>query len=203
MPVARSFTLDARIECLGRPGGQARNAGKPLSLDTRGLDGVCDNTYIALMTTTLRNEIKQTRPFSSLEQEAYLSLGRTWAGLEHALSETLKPHGITPTQYNVLRILKGAGEKGLCRSEIMKRMISRVPDATRLLDRMEAAGLIVRARDAEDRRFVTTRITGDGVGVVEAVEEPVLALHRHQLARLGEEDLRHLIRILELVRDPR
>lgn len=84
------------------------------------------------MNTRLRDEIKQTR-FSSLEQEAYLSLGRTWAVLEHATAEALKPHGNTPTQYNMLRILRGAGEKGLCRSEVMERMIARVPDATRLL----------------------------------------------------------------------
>lgn len=78
------------------------------------------------MTRRLRDEIKQTRPFASREQEAYLSVGRTWSVLEHALSEALKPHGITPTQYNVLRILRGAGERGLCRSEVMERMIARV-----------------------------------------------------------------------------
>ena len=152
------------------------------------------------MSQTLRDEIKQTRPFSSLEQEAYLSLGRTWAGLEHALAEALKPHGVTPTQYNVLRILRGAGKKGLCRSEIMERMIARVPDATRLLDRMEAAGLIARARDAEDRRFVTTRITGDGLRLLEAAADSVMELHRTQFTALGEEDLRQLVRVLELVR---
>lgn len=153
-----------------------------------------------VMSTTLRDEIRQTRPFSSLEQEAYLSLGRTWAGLDHELGEALKPHGVTPTQYNVLRILRGAGEKGLCRSEIMERMIARVPDATRLLDRMESAGLIARARDAEDRRFVTTRITEDGLRLVGAAEESVMALHHRQFAELAEEDLRQLVRILELVR---
>lgn len=152
------------------------------------------------MSTSLRDEIKQTRPFSSLEQEAYLSVGRTWAGLEHELAEALKAQDVTPTQYNVLRILRGAGEKGLCRSEIMERMIARVPDATRLLDRMEAAGLIARARDAQDRRFVTTRITEEGLRITGAAEESVLALHREQFAALDEEDLRHLVRILELVR---
>lgn len=155
------------------------------------------------MSTNLRDEIKQTRPFSSLEQEAYLSLGRTWAGLEHELAEALKAHDVTPTQYNVLRILRGAGEKGLCRSEIMERMIARVPDATRLLDRMEAAGLIERERSSEDRRFVTTQITRDGLRVVAAAEAAVMALHRRQFTAVGEEDLRQLVRILELVRDRR
>jgi DNA-binding MarR family transcriptional regulator len=152
------------------------------------------------MSSDLRSEIRQTRPFASPEQEAYLSIGRTWARLEHQMGEALKPFGVTPTQYNVLRILKGAGSKGLCRSEIMDRMIARVPDATRLLDRMEAAALIARARDAEDRRFVTTRITEQGLGLVAAAEGSVLALHGGQFDEVSEEDLRQLVRVLERVR---
>jgi DNA-binding MarR family transcriptional regulator len=152
------------------------------------------------MGNDLRSEIKQTRPFASLSQEAYLSLARTSAQLEHEMGEALKPYGVTPTQYNVLRILRGAGAKGLCRSEIMERMIARVPDATRLLDRMEAAGLIDRARDAEDRRYVTTRITDEGLRLVAAAEEPVLALHRSQFGAVAERDLQELVRVLQLVR---
>ena len=148
----------------------------------------------------LRDEIKQTRPFGSLEQEAYLSLGRTWALLEHATAESLKPHRITPTQYNVLRILRGAGDKGLCRSEVMERMISRVPDATRLLDRMEAAGLIVRERSSEDRRFVTTRISEDGLRLLAELDDAILELHERQFAALDEDGLRALIELLGLVR---
>lgn len=154
------------------------------------------------MSNDLRSEIRQTRPFASLPQEAYLSLGRTWARLEHELGEALKPFGVTPTQYNVLRILKGAGGKGLCRSEIMDRMIARVPDATRLLDRMEVAGLIARARDAEDRRFVTTRITDEGSRLVTEAEGPVIALHGNQFGGVEEHDLRQLVRTLERVRNP-
>ncbi|HSJ23949.1 MAG TPA: MarR family transcriptional regulator [Longimicrobiales bacterium] len=152
------------------------------------------------MRNDLQTEIRQTRPFASLPQEAYLSLGRTWARLEHELGEALKPFGVTPTQYNVLRILKGAGTNGLCRSEIMDRMIARVPDATRLLDRMEAAGLIARARDAEDRRFVTTRITDEGLRLVAEAEGQVLALHDKQFTPVSERDLRRLVRLLEHVR---
>jgi len=154
------------------------------------------------MSTQLRDEIKQTRPFSSLQQEAYLSLGRTWAILEHAVLEALKPHGITPTQYNVLRILRGAGEKGLCRGEVMERMIARVPDGTRLLDRMEAADLIVRERSDEDRRFVTTRVTEEGLGVLAALDEAILEVHRRQFTGLDEKGLRELIELLGLVRQP-
>jgi DNA-binding MarR family transcriptional regulator len=150
--------------------------------------------------TRLRDEIRQTRPFASLEQEAFLSLGRTWAVLDHAFSEALKPHGITPTQYNVLRILRGAGEKGLCRAEVMERMISKVPDATRLLDRMESSGLIQRERDSSDRRYVTTRITAAGQRLLTALDDPVLALHREHLGVLDEDQLRSLVALLGRVR---
>jgi DNA-binding MarR family transcriptional regulator len=152
------------------------------------------------MATRLRDEIRQTKPFASPQQEAFLSLGRTWAVLEHALSETLKPHAITPTQYNVLRILRGAGEKGLCRAEVMQRMITKVPDATRLLDRMAAAGLIERERDTADRRFVTTRITEEGLRLLAALDEPVQALHRQHFAALDETELDSLNELLGRVR---
>ncbi|MBA4160091.1 MAG: MarR family transcriptional regulator [Gemmatimonadetes bacterium] len=152
------------------------------------------------MVTHVRDEIKQTRPFASREQEAHVSLGRTWAVVEHAFSEALKPYGITPTQYNVLRILRGAGEQGLCRSEVMERMIAKVPDATRLLDRMEAAGLIGRERDAADRRFVTTRITREGVRLLGELDEPVHELHRQHFGALDEEHLRSLIKLLGRIR---
>jgi DNA-binding MarR family transcriptional regulator len=152
------------------------------------------------MNTQLRDEIQQTRPFSSLEQEAYLSLGRTWAVLDHAFSEALRPHGITPTQYNVMRILRGAGEKGLCRALVMERMIAKVPDATRLLDRMEAADLIRRERDTGDRRFVTTRITEEGLRVLAVLDKPVQALHRQHLGVLNESELQTLLELLGRVR---
>ncbi len=148
----------------------------------------------------LRDEIKQTRPFASLEQEAYLSLGRTWSVLEHKVAEALKPHGITATQYNVLRILRGAGEKGLCRSEVMERMIARVPDATRLLDRLEAGKLTARERSKEDRRFVTTRITKRGLQVLADLDGVIQKLHRRQFAALDGDGLRTLIDLLGLAR---
>jgi DNA-binding MarR family transcriptional regulator len=153
------------------------------------------------MTTHVGDEIRQTRPFGSRQQEAHITLGRTWAVLDHAFSEALKPHGITPTQYNVLRILRGAGRGGLCRGEVMERMIARVPDATRLLDRMEVAGLIGRSRDARDRRFVTTTITDEGLRLLRQLDEPVQELHRRHFAGLDDEALDTLIRLLDRVRD--
>jgi DNA-binding MarR family transcriptional regulator len=150
--------------------------------------------------TNLREEIKQERPFGSLEQEAHLAVARTAAVLDHAIAEALKPHDITPTQYNVLRILRGAGDRGLCRNEVSERMVARVPDATRLLDRMEASGLIQRCRDENDRRFVTTRISEEGRKLVEELDEPMQELHRHHFSHLEPEELRNLISYLEAVR---
>jgi DNA-binding MarR family transcriptional regulator len=152
------------------------------------------------MSTRLRDEIKQTRPFAGLEQEAHLSIGRTWAALEHAVAEALKPYAITPTQYNVLRILRGAGAEGLCRHEVRDRMIAQVPDVTRLLDRLEAAGLIARERSAVDRRYVTARITETGLELVGSLDEPMLALHRRHLSHLGEAELGGLIELLSRIR---
>ncbi len=153
------------------------------------------------MSTTLRAEIKQAAPFTSLEQEVFLNVLRTAAMLEHAAAEGLKPYGLTLTQYNVLRILRGAGEKGLCRSEVIARMLTPVPDATRLLDRMVATGWVVRQRDETDRRFVTTRITQRGLDLLAQLDEPVSALHKRHLGHMKASDLRRLADLLQAARD--
>jgi DNA-binding MarR family transcriptional regulator len=152
------------------------------------------------MTIQLRDEIKQTRPFSGPEEEAYLSIERTAAVLGHALAEALKERSITPTQYNVLRILRGAGEGGLCRNEVRERLVSQVPDVTRLLDRMEDAGLVARERGVKDRRFVTTTITPEGLRVLAELDEPVREIHRGHLGHMSESDLRTLIDLLARAR---
>ena len=152
------------------------------------------------MTADLRREIKQTRPFQSLEQEALLSLERTAAVHSHAMAEALKPHGITPTQYNVLRILRGASGEGLCRHEIRDRLVSQVPDVTRLLDRLEEAKLIERSRDTEDRRLVTTRITEEGLRLLRTLDAPVVEMHKRQLGHMTREQLRSLIDLLGVAR---
>src|SRR5918998_4758726 len=115
------------------------------------------------MMRSLREEIKQTKPFASPEQEAMLSLERTAAVLVHGMAQEFEAYGVTPTQYNVLRILRGAGAPGLCRYEIRDRLVAQVPDVTRLLDRLEEMGLVARERDGADRRLVTTRITDAGL----------------------------------------
>ena len=144
----------------------------------------------------IADEIKQTRPFTSLEQEALLSIERTAAVLGHAFAEALKPWGITPTQFNVLRILRGAGAGGLCRNEIGDRLVAQVPDVTRLLDRLVEMGLIARERDTVDRRQVVARITRDGLRLLASLDEPTEAMHRDQLGHLGPEKLEHLITLL-------
>ena len=154
------------------------------------------------MPTRLQDEIRQSKPFASPEQEALLSIERTAAVLGHQLAELFKPFNVTPTQYNVLRILRGAGERGLCRNEVRDRLISQVPDVTRLLDRMEEVGLVERERDAEDRRLVNTRVTRKGLKLLDELDGPVTEFHRRQLGHLGREKLRTLIELLAQAREP-
>jgi DNA-binding MarR family transcriptional regulator len=149
---------------------------------------------------TLRDEIKQNKPFGSLEQEALLSIERTAAVLGHAIAEALKTHGITPTQFNALRILRGAGPSGLCRNEVRDRLIAQVPDVTRLLDRLEEMKLIERERDATDRRMVNARITPSGLQLLAELDEPVAEMHERQLGHMSDSDLRTLIDLLAVAR---
>ena len=149
---------------------------------------------------TLQEELKQSKPFQSLEEEAFLNISRTYAVLEHALAQALKPFDITPTQYNVLRILRGAGADGLCRNEVGERLVRRVPDVTRLLDRMEEMGLVGRVREGEDRRYVTARITRQGLALLERLDQEICRIHRTQLGHVDRKLLRSLIDLLTAVR---
>lgn len=153
------------------------------------------------MPTRLSEEIKQTKPFASPEQEAHLSVNRTAALLDHSFAELVRPYGVTPTQYNVLRILQGAGAGGLCRNEVRDRLVARVPDASRLLDRLEEMGLVERERDAGDRRLVNARITAEGRAVLRRLERPVAELHERQFGHLGRAELRALVDLLARVRE--
>ena len=136
----------------------------------------------------------------SPEQEVFLNVLRAADALTRGLEELLKPHGLSPTQYNVLRILRGAGEGGFACREIGDRMINRDPDMTRLLDRMEQHGLITRHRQTDDRRVVCSQVTPDGLRVLKELDAPVLKLHRDQLGHLGTEKLRLLSNLLEAAR---
>ena len=154
------------------------------------------------MKSNLRADIKQQKPFSSLQQEAHLNIERTAAVLAHALADAFKPYGITPTQYNVLRILRGAGTDGLCRNDVRDRMVSQVPDVTRLMDRLEESELIERERSTTDRRQVGSRITAKGLELLDTLEAPIVELHKQQLGHLSAAQLTTLIELLTLARSP-
>lgn len=151
------------------------------------------------MTPQLRDEIKQKRPFDSPQQVAYLSVQRTASVLGRGPSEVLRRSGLTPTQYNVLRILRGADGPLTC-SEVGERMIALDPDVTRLLDRLEEKELVRRERSTEDRRVVVSEITEKGREIVDDLDEPVAQLHAKQLGHMGEEKLRTLTALLEEAR---
>lgn len=135
----------------------------------------------------------------NFEEAAYLDLLRTCDVLSRGLQDVLKPAELSPTQYNVLRILRGAKEGLMC-GDIASRMITRDPDITRLLDRMEKRGLISRCREAKDRRIVLTRITAEGLRILAALDNPILAAHRKQLGHLGTARLKQLADLLREAR---
>ena len=134
------------------------------------------------------------------EEAAFLDLLRTTDMLSRRLVPVLKAEDLSATQYNVLRILRGAPE-GLACGEIAGRMITRDPDVTRLLDRLEKRGLISRGRETKDRRTVMARITPEGLTLLSRLDEPVQAAHRKQLGHLGRERLRTLVKLLSLLRN--
>ena len=143
---------------------------------------------------------KPRTALNSMEEEAFLSIQRTADLLARGAEEAIKRSGLSGTQYNVLRILRGAGPSGLCCREVAERMITHDPDITRLLDRMEKRGLIVRARDSKDRRIITVRIAPQGLRILAQVDGPIEEFHRRQLGHLGERRLRLLMGLLNTAR---
>jgi DNA-binding MarR family transcriptional regulator len=148
----------------------------------------------------LQAELKQKVPFTSREQEAYLSVLRTADALEASVEARLKEFGLTGTQYNALRILRGAGAEGLPCSEVGERMITRDPDITRLLDRLQKRGLVERSRGKRDRRVVYGKITAAGLKLLRELDGPIEKHGREMLQHLGQTKLKQLIELLELVR---
>lgn len=155
------------------------------------------------MKSRLQAELKQTKPFPRRSSEAFLSVLRTAAVLEHQLNEALRPIGITELQYNVLRILRGAGSNGLCGREISERLVSKVPDVSRLLDRMEDMQLLRRERDATDRRQVTAHITPKGLRTLDEATPRLEVVERERFGHLDGERLQHIIDGLADVRGGR
>jgi DNA-binding MarR family transcriptional regulator len=143
----------------------------------------------------------KARRVGSPEEAAFLDLLRTTDILSRGLFRVLKSEDLSPTQYNVLRILRGAPD-GLPCGEIASRMITRDPDVTRLLNRLEKRELIARCREAKDRRTVMSRITRQGLQLLARLDEPVQAAHREQLGHLGRDRLRALAELLRMSRSP-
>ena len=153
------------------------------------------------MSGKLASEIKQTKPWSSLEEEVALNVQRTAAVLEQALEETLKPHGITATQYNALRIIRGSGNRGISCQEAGTRMIRTEPDLTRLFDRLEARGMVVRSRSAKDRRLVLVCLSPAGIKLLASLDGVVTELHQRTLGPMGDRKLRQLRDLSEEARN--
>ena len=141
-----------------------------------------------------------SRPALPLEDRIFISLHKTADSLGQEVEQLFKPHGLTGTQYNVLRILRGAEPEGLPCRGIGERMISHDPDMTRLLDRMEKRGLLVRQRQTDDRRVIKTRITSAGLALLKSLDQPVRELHKRQFSHLPAARLKTLAELLEEVR---
>jgi DNA-binding MarR family transcriptional regulator len=148
----------------------------------------------------LKREIAQERPFSSVEEEALLNLLRTADCLQRAFQRKSKDWGVTSTQYNVLRILRGAQPQGLTCSAIGNRMITAEPDITRLLARLKALKLIRQQRDRHDRRVVWTQISEPGLELLREMDPVIQRLPKELLGHLENVELAELIRLLEVAR---
>ncbi len=150
---------------------------------------------------SIQQEIQQNKPFGSVAEEAFIALSRTADVVSQRYEKFLKKWGISGTQYNVLRILRGAGAEGLRCGEIGERMISHDPDITRLLDRIEKLGWIERARDSKDRRVVLTRISRKGLDLLKQIDKPIHEFTRELGQHVTEERFRLLLEVLEEVRN--
>ena len=153
------------------------------------------------MAGKLKSELKQTRSFASLHEEVVLSMLRTADQLAVPMTEVLREANLSLSQYNVLRILRGAGADGLACGEISERMVRRDPDLTRLLDRLEQRGLVTRARSTADRRVVLAMISKEGLHLLDSLDETVHATVKDTLSHMNKERLHALCELLEEARD--
>jgi DNA-binding MarR family transcriptional regulator len=152
--------------------------------------------------SNLKTEIAQSSPFSSVEEEAILNLMRTSDFLERAFQQKMRGWGLTSTQYNVLRILRGARPEGLTCAAIGARMITAEPDITRLLARLKRLKLIRRRRDPRDRRVVWTQISDAGLNLLRSMDPAIRRIPVELLGHMKAADLSEMIRLLELARQP-
>lgn len=152
------------------------------------------------MGSTLQDEIRQTVPFQSLREELWLNLSRTAAEIGHEIEQSLRPYGLSPTQYNVLRILRGAGPEGLCQYEIKARLVAQVPDVPRILERMEKAGWVKRVRAEMDRRMVMATLSDEGRRLVGELDGPLPEMMRGLFRGLNAEEQARLNELLVVAR---
>lgn len=155
--------------------------------------------YRSMMSGKIKDVPAARRKPGSLEEDVFTNLVRTADALSRKGEKVLRAADVSPTQYNVLRILRGSPQ-GLPCSEIGNRMITRDPDITRLLDRLEKRGLVSRSRDEKDRRLVLTRITPEGRALLADLDAPVTEVHRNQLGHMGRARLQTLLELLEMAR---
>jgi DNA-binding MarR family transcriptional regulator len=146
-------------------------------------------------------DLQQTKSFRHVEEEVFLNVQRTADALMQELLDVLRPFGLSATQYNVLRILRGAGDNGVTCKDIAARMITRDPDITRLLDRLERRKLLTRSRAKEDRRFVAIRITQEGLLLLRELDEPVGQKQVDLMRHVNHEHLPLAIDLMEQLRD--
>jgi DNA-binding MarR family transcriptional regulator len=146
-------------------------------------------------------ELQQTKPFRHVEEEVFLNLQRTADALMQEITDILKPFGLSPTQYNVMRILRGAGESGITCKEIGARMITRDPDVTRLLDRLERRHLVIRNRAKEDRRFVSIHITNEGLSLLKELDDPIAQRQLDLMGHMDKQQLYRMVELLETIRE--
>jgi DNA-binding MarR family transcriptional regulator len=152
------------------------------------------------MASALQQELKQRKPFQSAGHEAILGLMRTTDLIRRQAAALVEPHGITLQQFNVLRILRGAGEDGLPTLEVADRMIEQTPGVTRLLDRLEAKELVRRQRCPKDRRQHLCWITGKGLALLDKLDVVTARAHDESLKGLKQKDRVALIRLLDAIR---
>jgi DNA-binding MarR family transcriptional regulator len=149
---------------------------------------------------SLQEELKQSKPFASVEVEAYVSLMRTYAVLSQPVNDLFKSFGITQTIYNLMRIIRGGPEEGVPCSIISDRLVTRVPDVTRLVDRAVDAGLVERRRPDTDRRVVLLSLTPRGTQLLDEMQEPMLQAHHAQMKGLSKAELTALVDLLARLR---
>jgi DNA-binding MarR family transcriptional regulator len=155
---------------------------------------------MTVKSASLREELQQARPFESPAHEAILALNRTTDLLRQKIAGVVEPHGISPQQYNVLRILRGAGKTGMPTLDIADRMVEKAPGITRLLDRLESKHLVRRRRCPKDRRQVLCWITEAGLKLLAELDTPVTEMGPHLLRPLNGSEIGALIEMLNRIR---